>query len=67
MLVHTLATQLALHYLPKTRNQKEPLKYVVLLASFGAFVLVVTTCPDAAFLTFMDVQKHIHTLIRRSS
>jgi len=32
-------TQLALHYLPKTRNQMEPLKYVVLLGSFASWTM----------------------------
>ena len=36
----TPATQLALHYLPKTRNQTEPLKYVIFLGYLGAFALV---------------------------
>ena len=33
----SIATQLALHYLPKTRNQTEPLKYVVFLGFLRMF------------------------------
>lgn len=45
-LMPTPATQLALHYLPKTRNPTEPLKYVVLLGYLGMVHLVVTTNPN---------------------
>ena len=37
------ATQLALHYLPKTPNPASPLKYVVLLGFLGGFDFVIDT------------------------
>jgi len=51
-----VATQLALHYLPKTRSQTDPLKYVILLGYLGMSGLVIGTRPAAAFLTTISVK-----------
>ena len=49
----TIATQLALHYLPKTRDRTDPLKYVVFLGFLGMSDLTVGTQLVASLLTTM--------------
>ena len=51
--VPVVATQLAMHYLPKTRNQASPLKYVVFLGFLG---MVVRTRPVIALLTMTSAE-----------
>ena len=51
------ATQLALHYMPKTRHQLEPLKYVVLLGFFGTSNYLGGAFPGAfLFLIMMSFE-----------
>lgn len=54
-----VATQLALHYLPKTRSQTDPLKYVVLLGYLGMSGLVIDAYPVTAFLTMISVKSAV--------
>ena len=51
-----VATQLALHHLPKTRSRADPLKYVVLLGYLGISCLVIGMNPAATFLTMISVE-----------
>lgn len=51
-----VATQLALHYLPKTESQVGPLKYVVLLGYLGTSGLAVNAHPTITFLTVISVE-----------
>ena len=59
--VPIVATQLALHYLPKTWNQASPLKYVVFLGFLG---MVVSTRPTTALLTMASAEKRRGMRIR---
>jgi len=51
-----VATQLALHYLPKTESQAGPLKYVVLLGYLGMSGPVIDAHPTITLLTVISVE-----------
>lgn len=65
-LTSTLATQLALHYLPKTRNPTAPLKYIVFLGFLGTPISSLS-CTVWLIVAGACERRGVHIQIKRSS